>query len=155
MPLWRKRPASAVKSMASRIKTYSELIRISTFDERLEYLREYSNVGEDTFGFRRYLNQTFYRTYEWRQIRKLVILRDNGLDLGLNPVPPSAKLIIHHMKPLAMDDIENKTQYLTDPEFLITTTLETHNAIHYGRKSELPPVLEERTPGDTCIWRTR
>lgn len=136
------------------IKTYSELIQLPTFEERLEYLRERSAIGDDTFGFKRYLNQVFYRTKEWKAIRRSVILRDGGLDLGIGFVAPEEKLVIHHLKPLTPEDIETKSQYLMNPEFLITTTHMTHNLIHYGKPiKDLPPVVTERTRNDTCPWR--
>ena len=138
----------------SKVKTYSELIRLVTFEERLEYLREYGTIGEDIFGFKRFLNQSFYRTKEWQDVRRYVILRDNGLDLGIGPVSPTEKLYIHHLKPLTPSDLETKSDYLINPEYLITTTFRTHNIIHYGvAKKELPPVTTERLQNDTCPWK--
>lgn len=137
----------------TKIKAYSELIRIPTFEERLDYCREYASVGEDVFGFRRYLNQVFYKTKEWKDLRRKVILRDNGLDLGLGPVKPGEILYVHHLKPLLPEDIESKSEYLINPEYLITVTLDTHNAIHYGVKNSLPKIQLERKPGDTCPWK--
>lgn len=136
-----------------KVKSYSELIQIPTFEDRLEYCREYSRVGEDVFGFQRYLNQVFYKTKEWKDIRRHVILRDNSLDLGIGPVKPGETLYVHHLKPLTPEDIEYKTAYLIDPEYLISVTLRTHNAIHYGTKSNLPPIQLERKAGDTCPWK--
>ena len=136
------------------MKTYSELIKIPTFEDRLKYLREYGSIGEDTFGFNRYLNQVFYRTNEWKQLRRSIILRDEGKDLGINPVPNGQLLIVHHLNPLTMTDLEQKTEFLLDPEFLITTTLKTHNIIHYGTGDfDNLHVVLERKPGDTCPWK--
>lgn len=135
------------------IKTYSELSRLTTFEERYEYLRLGSAVGESTFGFDRYLNQVFYRSQRWKSIRDFVIIRDNGCDLGVKGYEIHGRILIHHMNPLTVDDIENESDYLLDPEFLIATTHDTHNAIHYGDASLLIKAPIERTKNDTCPWR--
>lgn len=111
-------------------------------------------VGEETFGFDRYLNQTFYRLPEWKKIRREVILRDNGCDLGIEgrEIPSGATIIVHHMNPMATNDIANKLDWILDPEFLISTMKITHDAIHYGDESLLYTDPIERIPGDTCLW---
>ena len=140
-----------VKTMT--IKTYSELILLPTFEERFEYLRLDGKVGEDTFGFDRYLNQLFYRSQEWRKIRDYVIVRDNACDLGVEGCDIYSKVLIHHMNPLTARDIEKRTDLLLDPEYLICTTHNTHNAIHYGDENLLAKDPIERTKNDTCPWR--
>lgn len=135
------------------IKTYSELSRLATFEERYNYLRLSGAVGQDTFGFDRYLNQVFYRSQKWKSIRDAVIVRDNGCDLGVDGYQIHGKVIIHHMNPITMEDIEKESDFLLNPEFLIATTHNTHNAIHYGDESLLPKLPIERMRFDTCPWR--
>lgn len=135
------------------IKTYSELITIPTFEERYRYLRIGGRVGEETFGFDRYLNQVFYRSQEWRSIRDFVIVRDNGCDLGIEGREIPSRIIVHHMNPLTMDDLINRTEFLLDPEYLICTVKGTHDAIHYGDESLLIKAPVERRKNDTCPWR--
>ena len=135
------------------IKTYSELITLPTFEERYRYLRLGGTVGEDTFGFDRYLNQVFYRSQRWKKIRDHVILRDNGCDLAMPDREICERIIIHHMNPITLQDIEYESEFLLDPEFLICTIHSTHNAIHYGDESLLLTVPKERTKNDTCPWR--
>lgn len=139
------------------IKTYSELIQLSTFEERFNYLSYgmASHIGEDTFGFDRYLNQMFYRSSEWKILRNHIILRDHGCDLGCSDheILGDTKIIIHHMNPIDKMDVINVTDYLLNPEYLITTILSTHNAIHYGSFDKLPKGPAERTRNDTCPWR--
>lgn len=135
------------------IKTYSELITIPTFEERYRYLRIGGRVGEETFGFDRYLNQVFYRSQEWRSIRDQVILRDNGCDLGIPGREIPSRIIVHHMNPLTMEDVVNRTEFLLDPEYLICTVKGTHDAIHYGDESLLIKAPVERRKNDTCPWR--
>lgn len=139
--------------MSMTIKTYSELILLPTFEERFEYLRLDGRVGEDTFGFDRYLNQLFYRSYEWRKIRDYVIVRDNGCDLGVEGYDIYGKVLIHHMNPITAKDIENRTDLLLDPEYLICVTHDTHNAIHYGDENLIIKAPIERRPHDTCPWK--
>lgn len=138
--------------MKNNIKTYSELIKFSNFEDRLNYLRLYGNVGEDTFGFDRYLNQKFYKSTEWRNLRQYVILRDNGCDLGILDREIFGKILIHHMNPLDKNDIINVTEYLLNPEYLISTSKHTHDIIHYGY-SEFKDNIVERTIHDTCPWK--
>ena len=135
------------------IKTYSELSRLTTFEERYEYLRLGGAVGESTFGFDRYLNQVFYRSQRWKSIRDFVIIRDNGCDLGVEGYEIHGRILIHHIHHLTVEDIEKESGYLLDPEFLIATTHNTHNAIHYGDASLLIKAPIERTKNDTCPWR--
>ena len=135
------------------IKTYSELITLPTFEERYNYLRLKGNVGEDTFGFDRYLNQKFYRSAEWKRVRDQVIVRDNGCDLGIEDREIMGKILIHHMNPIRANDIYYCTDILMDPEYLICVCHNTHNAIHYGDESLLitEPII--RTKYDTCPWK--
>lgn len=136
------------------IRTYAELSRLRTFEERFEYLRLDGQVGKDTFGFDRILNQQFYRSREWKALRDFVIVRDNGYDLGIAGHDIyGQRFIIHHMNPITIDDITNSTEYLMNPEYLITTIHNTHNAIHYGDLSLLTIKPTERTKNDTCPWR--
>ena len=135
------------------IKTYSEMIALSTFEERYRYLRLTGVVGEETFGFDRYLNQIFYRSQKWKRIRDFVIVRDNGCDLGMEGFEIYGKIIIHHMNPITIEDIERESEFLLNPEFLICTTLNTHNAIHYGDESLLTTAPIVRSKNDTCPWR--
>lgn len=136
------------------IRTYSELIKLSTFEERYEYLKLGGTVGEDTFGFDRYLNQMFYQSKEWKQVRNYVIARDNGCDLGIPDREISyGKILVHHMNPITKNDILNNTEYLLNPEYLITTIKNTHDAIHYGDSSLLCKDPVERSKNDTCPWR--
>ena len=134
-------------------RCYSDLIQLPTFKERYEYLRLDGRVGEDTFGFDRYFNQKFYRSKEWKDIRNYVISRDNGCDLGVQDRPIDHLAIVHHMNPINIDDIRNATEYLLNPEYLITTTKLTHDLIHFG--NDLPPnaIMVERKPNDTCPWK--
>lgn len=135
------------------IKTYSELSKFQTFKERYDYLRLDGHVGHDTFGFDRYLNQIFYRSQKWKAIRDYVIIRDNGCDLGAPGHEIYGKIIIHHMNPITLEDIEKDSANLLDPEFLICTIHSTHNAIHYGDENQLIIGPIERTKNDTCPWR--
>lgn len=135
------------------IRTYSELITLSTFEERYKYLQLSSSIGEETFGFDRYLNQNFYRSKEWKRIRDFVIIRDNGCDLGVEDRTIYGKIIIHHMNPIRTKDIQDVSDYLLNPEYLICTTHQTHNAIHYGDENLLVRNPIERTANDTCPWR--
>lgn len=134
------------------IRTYSELSRLETFEERFEYLRLHGRVGRSTFGFDRYLNQKFYRSREWKVTRDYVIVRDEGCDLGVLGYEIAEKALIHHINPVKPEDIVGKEDWLLDPEFLITTTHRTHNAIHYSDISLLPKVVIAREPGDTRLW---
>lgn len=135
------------------IKTYSELSRLASFEERYNYLRLNGFVGKETFGFDRYLNQVFYKSSKWRSIRDFVIVRDNGCDLGIEGREIHGRIIIHHMNPITIQDITQQSEFLLDPEFLISTIHETHNAIHYGDTNLLIREPVERQRNDTCPWR--
>ena len=135
------------------IRTYSELITIPTFEERYRYLRLGGRVGEETFGFDRYINQAFYKSKEWQSIRDYVITRDMGCDLEMEGREIPGLILIHHMNPITVEDIVNKSDYLLDPEYLICTLKATHDAIHYGDESLLMTGPIERRPNDTCPWR--
>ena len=135
------------------IKTYTELSQLNSFEDRYRYLRLGGSVGIDTFGFDRYLNQIFYRSDKWKHIRDKIILRDNGCDLGVEGYEIHGRIFIHHMNPITINDIEQESEFLLDPEFLISTTHNTHNAIHYGNEDLLIKVPLERTKFDTCPWR--
>lgn len=135
------------------IKSYSELITIPTFEERFEYLKLDGQVGIETFGFDRYLNQEFYKSYEWLSIRDYVITRDNGCDLGVEGYEIHGRILIHHIKPITKDDIIHRSKSLLDPENLITTIKRTHDAIHYGDSNLLMKAPIERRKNDTCPWR--
>lgn len=135
-----------------RIRTYSELSQIPTFEERYEYLALRGVVGEPTFGYDRWLNQAFYRSAEWRNIRNYVISRDLGCDLGVEGYEIHDKVIIHHMNPMQQADLLHGNDDIVNLEYLISTTHKTHNAIHYGDASLLPKQYTPRRPGDTKLW---
>lgn len=135
------------------IRTYSELITLPTFEERFKYLQLNGQVGKDTFGFDRYINQNFYRSLEWKRVRDKVILRDNGCDLGVEGYEIHGRILIHHMNPITIKDIESMSEYLLNPEYLISTVHNTHNAIHYGDESLLITAPIERRKNDTCPWK--
>ena len=135
-----------------KIRTYSELRRLKTFDERFEYLRMAGDVGYSTFGFDRWLNQRFYRSHVWKQARNSVIIRDNGCDLGIEGFEIHTDLIVHHINPMSPDDIKHGELWILDPIYLITTSLPTHNAIHFGDEGLLPRGPITRLPGDTKLW---
>lgn len=136
-----------------KIKCYSELRQLSTFEERYNYLRLRGKVGQDTFGFDRVFNQMFYSSKEWKSVRNQVIIRDLGCDLGVEGYEIHGRIIIHHMNPITLDDIRDNTDFLMNPEYLITTVHSTHNAIHYGDESLLPRGPIERRKNDTCPWK--
>ena len=135
------------------IRTYSELILLPTFEERFKYLQLNGRVGDDTFGFDRYINQKFYRSAEWKRIRDLVIMRDNGCDLALEGYEIYGRILIHHMNPITVKDVELSTEYLMNPEYLICVTHNTHNAIHYGDEKFINKGPVVRTKNDTCPWK--
>lgn len=142
--------------MRTIIRTYSELITLPTFEERYRYLRLGGKVGEETFGFDRYLNQKFYRTdEEWLESRDYAIIRDLGCDLAMpdRKIPDGVKILVHHMNPITVDDIVYRTKYLLDPEYLICTIKNTHDAIHYGDERLLIKDPIERVRNDTCPWK--
>lgn len=136
----------------SRIRTYSELSRIETFYDRYQYLKLQGIVGENTFGFDRWINQEFYRSHQWKSIRDEIIVRDNGCDLGVPGYEIHQDLLVHHMNPVTMDDIKHGEEWILDPDFLITTSHRTHNAIHYGDERLLPREPVVRKFGDTKLW---
>lgn len=135
------------------IRTYSELITLPTFIERYRYLKLSGRVGEDTFGFDRYLNQVFYQSKEWKSIRDYVITRDNGCDLGMVGHEIYGRILIHHMNPITADDILKRSDLLLNPEYLICTIKNTHDAIHYSDESLLITDPIERSKNDTCPWK--
>lgn len=139
--------------MKMTIKTYSELITLPTFEERYQYLKLDGVVGEETFGFDRYLNQIFYKSSEWRSIRDHIIVRDGGCDLGIEGREIRGRILIHHMNPISKDDILHRSEFLLNPEYLICTFKNTHDAIHYGDESLLIKGPIVRTRNDTCPWR--
>jgi hypothetical protein len=136
-----------------KIRTYSELCKLTTFEDRFNYLRLDGNVCESTFGFDRYLNQVFYRSQLWKSVRDRIIVRDNGCDLGIDDRMIYGKIIIHHMNPITLRDIEKESDYLLNPDFLIATTHNTHNAIHYGDADLLIREPIVRSKNDTCPWK--
>jgi len=140
--------------MEKNIKNYTDLSSLQTFEERYAYLRLGGKVGGDTFGFDRYLNQMFYRSQEWQQVRDYVICRDLGCDLGIAGYEINhGGILIHHMNPISKQDIESRSEILLDPEFLITTILKTHNAIHYGNETAPSNSIVNRTRNDMCPWK--
>ena len=135
------------------IRTYSELILLPTFEERFKYLQLNGRVGDDTFGFDRYINQNFYKSADWKRIRDQIIIRDNGCDLALEGYEIYERILIHHMNPITVKDVELSTEYLMNPEYLICVTHNTHNAIHYGDEKLLMKGPVVRTKNDTCPWK--
>lgn len=136
-----------------RIRRYSELIQLPTFLERFNYLKLGGSVGAETFGFDRYLNQVFYHSGDWADAKQSVIIRDNGCDLGIPDHDGEERLIVHHMNPISEEDIYLRRDWILDPEFLITTFHNTHNAIHFSNEKILPSGLIVRYPNDTCPWK--
>jgi hypothetical protein len=137
--------------MTTSTRSYSELRELETFDERFDYLRLRGRVGSVTFGAERKFNQDFYTSAQWKRVRRIVLLRDNNCDLGIDGYDIPSGLHIHHMNPMTMDDLYYGNPDILDPEFLISTSQATHNAIHYGGKGQLPRSFTERRPGDTWI----
>lgn len=135
------------------IRTYSELSQLATFEERYRYLRLGGRVGKETFGFDRWINQMFYKDPEWLKVRDIVIMRDNGCDLGIEGREIYSRIIVHHMNPITKADILDRSKFLLDPEYLICTVKNTHDAIHYGDENLLIMLPMERSPNDTCPWR--
>lgn len=136
-----------------RKRCYSELMQLKSFEDRYEYLKLSGEVGNPTFGYDRYFNQTFYHSSEWRRARNGIILRDNGCDLGVEGYEIHGRIYIHHLNPITKKDVEEFSDILLDPENLVCVTFDTHNAIHYGDQKILPKVPIDRAPGDTCPWR--
>lgn len=147
--------AYTVDRMTKKIRTYSELSKFGTFKERYDYLRLGGIVGKETFGFDRYLNQIFYKSPEWLSIRNFVIVRDNGCDLGIGGHEIHGKILIHHMNPISKDDVLKRSDFLLNPEYLISTILSTHNAIHYGDDNLLISEPIVRSKNDTCPWKRK
>lgn len=133
-------------------RSYSELSKLKTFDERFKYLKLNGKIGEETFGYDRYLNQAFYKSQKWRQARDKVIIRDNGCDLGIDGYQINDKILIHHMNPISLKDLESNSNEIYDPEYLICVSDRTHNAIHYSDEKILEKNIIERKPGDTKLW---
>lgn len=136
----------------AKVRAYSELKKLETIEDRYEYLKLMSSVGKETFGWDRYFNQRFYHSTEWKRVRDIVIIRDHGCDLGILGFEIHGKLLIHHMNPIWIDDLKSGNQDILDPEFLITVSDRTHQAIHYGTRSLLPQVHIPRKLGDTKLW---
>ena len=136
----------------TRIRSYHELLDYETFEDRFEYLRLNGAVGDITFGSKRHINQSFYTSREWKRVRDLVVIRDNGCDLGVDGYAIQGALVIHHINPISADDIVHRHEWVVDPNNLIVTTKATHNAIHYGDSSLLRVPYQERSPGDTRLW---
>ena len=137
------------------IRTYTELSKLKTFKQRFEYLKLDGKIGEETFGYDRYINQRFYKDPEYRAIRDYVIVRDNGCDMGVEGYDyiEGEKIIIHHMNPITVEDIVNRSEFALDPEYMVSVRHLTHNAIHYGDESLLIQEPIERRKNDTCPWR--
>ena len=135
------------------IRSYSELMKLKTFDERFKYLMLNGKVAEDTFGYDRYINQKFYKSKEWMDVRDYVIIRDNGFDLGVVGNPINGRILIHHMNPITKEDIIHCSDLLLNPEYLISTCKQTHDAIHYGSTNPRSIEVTERFQNDTCPWR--
>lgn len=135
------------------IRTYSDLLEMDSFIDRYRYLKLNGSVGMETFGFDRYLNQALYKSYEWKKARDIVMIRDEGHDLGIHDRIIGGPIIIHHMNPITEQDIVNRNPVIFNPDFLISTSINTHNAIHYGDESLLIHDIVERRPNDTVLWR--
>lgn len=135
------------------LRSYSELSRLRTFDERFRYLLLAGSVGVETFGFDRYVNQRFYRSEEWKHVRNIVIARDNGCDLGIEGRDINGRVYVHHMNPMNLEQINDHMDLIFDPEYLVCVTFATHNAIHYGDESYITLAPVERQPNDMCPWK--
>lgn len=135
-----------------KTRSYSELLNLETFLDRFEYLKLGGIVGRSTFGYDRHINQGFYRSSAWKRVRQLVIIRDNGCDLGCFGYEIASDLLVHHINPVIVNDIVDQEEWILDPRYLITTTKDTHNAIHYGDVSLLPMPPVQRQFGDTKLW---
>lgn len=142
----------SIQTRTNRVRCYSELVKQETIEDRYRYLKLAGEVGKKTFGWDRYFNQRFYHSSEWRRVRDLVIIRDNGCDLGISGLEIHSKILIHHMNPIWLDDLKDGNPDILDPEFLICVSERTHQAIHYGDESLLPQKLIQRKPGDTKLW---
>lgn len=140
------------RTMTITTRSYAAVRRLKTFEERYAYLQLKGQVGRNTFGYDRYLNQNFYRSSEWKRIRRDVIVRDNGCDLGIEGREIRDRILIHHMNPMTVEDVIHSEAYILDPQYLITTSHSTHNAIHYGDDTLLQVQYNPRRPGDTTLW---
>lgn len=140
----------------NKSRRYSELIKIPTFEERFEYLKLDGRVAAETFGYSRYLNQVLYRSEIWKKCRRDIIIRDLGYDLGIEDRPIIGKILVHHMNPITLEEVERRDPSIFDPEYLITVSLDTHNAIHYGTDDFIAvSKIATREPNDTCPWKRR
>ena len=135
------------------LRTYTELIQLKTFKERYDYLRLGGIVGQNTFGFDRYLNQRFYKSPEWQQIRRDVIIRDEGRDLAMEGYELHGNIYVHHMNPVSIQDLVDVNEWILNPEYLVCASKRTHDAIHFGDESLLPELPKERTLNDMCPWK--
>ena len=142
-----------MKTTTGNIRTYSEMITLKTYEERFDYLKIGGQVGRETFGYDRYLNQILYNTKQWKKFRREIIIRDNACDLACEGYEINYRILVHHINPITVEDIINRNPMIFDPENAIATTHRTHNAIHYGDKNLLMSQPVERTPNDTCPWR--
>ena len=142
-----------MKTTTGNIRTYSEMNTLKTYEERFDYLKIGGQVGLETFGYDRYLNQILYNTKQWKKFRREIIIRDNACDLACEGYEINYRILVHHINPITVEDIINRNPMIFDPENAITTTHRTHNAIHYGDKNLLILQPMERTPNDTCPWR--
>lgn len=138
--------------MTTTTKTYSEMLRFSSFEDRFEYLRLHGALGRTTFGFDRHINQRFYKSQEWKNVRDFVIVRDDGCDLGVSGYEIYGNILIHHINPMTIEDVVHGAEWIFNSEYLITTTHNTHNAIHYSDTSLLPKIVVARESGDTKLW---
>lgn len=148
-----KRCGDTAPTATTMNRCYTELKQLQTFEERYRYLRLGAQVAAETFGFDRWVNQRFYKSDEWKRIRRDVIIRDEGCDLGVEGYDIQNGIYVHHMNPISLKDITDKVDWILDPEYLICTSFDTHNAIHYGDESLLPKLPMERRPNDTCPWK--
>lgn len=148
-----KRCGDIAPTAVTMTRCYTELRQLPTFKERYDYLRLGAQVAAETFGFDRWVNQRFYRSQEWKKIRRDVIIRDNGCDLGLEGYELQNGIYVHHMNPIALKDITNSEEWILNPEYLVCVSFDTHQAIHYGDESLLPRLPIERKPNDTCPWK--
>jgi hypothetical protein len=138
--------------MRMKIRTYSDLVKLQTFEDRYKYLKLNGIVGSSTFGFDRWLNQVLYKTTRWKKSRNDVIIRDNALDLGVDGYDIYDKILVHHMNPITIQDVEDNNSIIYDPEYLICTSLKTHNAIHFGDEKQLVETVVVRRKNDTAPW---
>ena len=153
MPMPSKRCGDTAPTVTTMTRTYTELRQLPTFEERFKYLKLGAQVASETFGFDRWVNQRFYRSPEWRRIRRDVIIRDEGRDLGVEGYELQNGIYVHHMNPMLPKDIVDSSEWILNPEYLICVSFNTHNAIHYGDENLLPKVIE-RKPNDTCPWKS-